>query len=158
MKNIIKRYNVSAYILLVSMLFTLVALIMYCVNMSTGYAAGSSPNGWGVTCFVLALLIEVCCLVFATKLPSWCTGLALFVVGILLTVSTTIWVMGIVNWAANVWLIPNNDPPAEVVSLWTGIWGIIILSVGYILLIAASAWGSLLWTPKPEQEELTKLN
>lgn len=144
MKDFFKRYNLFGYLLLGSACLTLVSFIWYCVNQTTGYAAGSSVNGWAVTCFILAFLVEVGCFLFAKKLPKWAHGVSLLVAGALLVVALVIWIMSAVPWAADVWFIPVNYPAAEGAALWNAIGGVIIMVVGYCLLIAASVPGSLL--------------
>lgn len=144
MANFFKKLHPLAYCLCLSALLSLVAMIIYIVNGTTGYGTTTSVNGWVVFCFIACIVIEVALFVFSGKIPAKFAGvvisLGLFICGACLTVPVYFWVNMAVQWASDVWFLANVKAvdASEAASLYTALAGIIITFVAFIALVVGS--------------------
>lgn len=143
MKNFIQKQTVASYALCASLFFGLVGFIIYLVNSTTGYLAGTAVDGWLIAITLIAFALIVVEFVLHDKIDLYnglFNDLILIVVGVLFAIGTCLFIVDRVGIAADVYFIPVNFPVAEGTALNIGITGVAFYAVAMICAAVAAFW------------------
>lgn len=131
----IKKQGIGSYLSVGAAVLTLIAMIIYIVNSTTGYYAGGSPDGVVVAFSVIAILLLAALVATNGKAPHWAASLVIVAVVVLLSVCLANFISGRTDPAADEWFIPETSAdPSRGECLNTAIAG----AVFYVLAILAT--------------------
>lgn len=126
-----KKVNIFGWILCVSAVIALVGIIVYVVNTTTGYIAGTPVNALVV---LLPLLVIACAAVLFLKpdlLNDTLTGIVTFVLAVLMAVATILFIVERVEVVGDM-LNPVNHPDSQVTAVTWSIVGIVLYFVSFL--------------------------
>ena len=140
MNKFFKTRSAYSWILLLGLVLSVVGLVIYILNSTTGYLAGQDA---GVTVIVLSVisLLSMLVLFFMGDKVKKFRDTLFIVSGVFIVVSICLFAHARVSVAADVWFIPVNYPPAEGTTLTVAIVGIVFYVLSLICVLI-SAFGS----------------
>lgn len=109
---------------------TLIGLMVYLVNSTTGYMAGQ-----GLSALVIALSVVAIVALAGNRLPAVLNDVLLIGAEVLLLVSFAQFVLERVRLAADIYFIPVNYPASEQTSLNVALIGVACYLVAILLLV-----------------------
>lgn len=109
---------------------TLIGLMVYLVNSTTGYMAGQ-----GLSALVIALSVVAIVALAGNRLPAVLNDVLLIGAEVLLLVSFAQFVLERVRLAADIYFIPVNYPASEQTSLHVALIGVACYLVAILLLV-----------------------
>lgn len=127
MKEFMKKQTVASYAFCASLVLGLIAFIIYLVNATTGYLAGTDVDGGLIAVTLIALILIVLEFVFHDKIDLFngiFNDLIVVVVGVLFGVGACMYIMDVLALAADVYFIPVNFPKAEGAAVSLAIAGV----------------------------------
>lgn len=127
-----KKVNTFGWILCVSALLALVGVIVYIVNTTTGYIAGTIPvNPLVILLPVLVILCAVFLFLKPDALNDTLTGIVTFLLAILMAVATVLFIVERVDVIGDM-LNPVNHPDTQVTAVTWAIVGIVLYLVSFL--------------------------
>ena len=125
-----EKQTVGSICLLTSIILALIGFIIFVINSTTGYLAGSQINLGTLILSIVALVFGTLLFLFKDSTEKYDTLISI-VIGLLLSISVCLFIYSRINLAADVWFIPVNYPDAEETALWVSIVGVVfyILSI-----------------------------
>lgn len=126
-----KKVNIFGWILCVSAVIALVGVIVYVVNTTTGYIAGTPVNALVV---LLPVLVIACAVVLFLKpdlVNDTLTGIVTFVLAVLMAVATILFIVERVEVVGDM-LNPVNHPDSQVTAVTWSIVGIVLYFVSFL--------------------------
>ncbi len=135
-----KKITASGIIYLVSIVLALAGFIVYLVNSTNGYLAGTKLNGWIISLSVIAIVLGFLLFIFRNSMEGY-ESIVMIVIGVLLAVSVCLFIDERKSLAADVYFIPVNYPAAEADALNVGIVGVAFYIVSIITLVVSSMMG-----------------
>lgn len=134
MLNWLKKLGVDGYASILGAVFSLVAMIIYIANSTTGYLAGSSMNALPVVFAILAIILFIVKVALPEKLQNhWVESFLLLAAVVLLSVSIAVFVDARTDVAGNQWFIPGMATDAQGACLSGAIAGVVF----YVLAVLA---------------------
>lgn len=138
----IKKQNVFGWLLCLGAVLSLVSMIIYISNSTTGFLSDIGVNAFIVTAPVLAILGSVALFLFSDKLDERLVGLATFVIGMLIAIACTQYIVVRVD-AIGALLNPIPHPDAEIAAVNQSITGIVFYAVTMLVYVAITIGGRL---------------
>lgn len=138
----VKKQNVFGWILCVAAVLSLVSMILYIVNSTSGYMKGIDVNATPIVLPILAILGSAALWLFSDKLDDRLTGLATFALAILLAVSAVIFAIERVDVIGDM-LNPVNHPVAQEKAVSGAIVGIVFYIVTFLIYTVTTFAGRL---------------
>lgn len=89
----IKKQGVATWVLLAGAILTVVSMILYIVNSTTGYFAGSDVNALPIVFSVIAVLLICAIIAFSGKINHAVFDVLLVVIAVLLAVCIAQFIM-----------------------------------------------------------------
>lgn len=129
----IKKQSVSSWIAMATAALTLVAMIIYIVNSTTGYLTGSNMNAVPVVFSVISIVLLAALVATSGKLNHWIITLIMLATVVLLSVSLSVMVGARTDVAGDQWFIPGMATAEKGACLN----GAIAAAVFYIISILA---------------------
>ena len=126
-----RKVNIFGWILCVSAAIALVGIIVYIVNTTTGYIAGSPVNALVI---LLPVLVIACAVVLFLKpdlLNDTLTGIVTFVLAVLMAAATILFIVDRVEVVGDM-LNPVNHPDSQVTAVTWSIVGIVLYFVSFL--------------------------
>lgn len=125
-----EKQTVGSICLLTSIILALIGFIIFVINSTTGYLAGSQINLGTLILSIVALVFGTLLFLFKDSTEKYDTLISI-VIGLLLSISVCLFIYSRINLAADVWFIPVNYPAAEETALRISIVGVVfyILSI-----------------------------
>lgn len=143
MLNWLKKLGVAGYASILGAVFSLVAMIIYIVNSTTGYLAGSSVNALPIIFAILAILLFVVKVALPEKLQNhWLDSFILLAAVVLLSVSICVFVDARTDVAGNQWFIPGMATDAQGACLSVAIAGVVFYVLAVVAAIVAGFCGT----------------
>jgi hypothetical protein len=115
---------------------TLIGLVIYLVNSTTGYMAGQGLNALVIGLSVVAMVALAVRVFAGDRLPEVLNDVLLVGSEVLLLVSFAQFVLERVRLAADIYFIPVNYPASEQTSLNVALIGVACYLVAIVLLVA----------------------
>lgn len=144
----IKKQNAFGWLLCAGALFSLISLVIYVVNVSSGFLAGSGIDALVIIAPVVAILGSVALFLFSDKLDERLVGLATFLIGMLLALATVQFFVVRID-AMGELLNPIPHTEAEISAVNVAITGIVFYAVSMVIYVATTIAGRL--TKKNEE-------
>lgn len=138
MMDWIKKQGAAAWCVLAAAVLGLAAVIIYIVNSTTGFMAGTPVNGLIIALSFIAVIGLAAAVVFSEKLDGKIVDLILFAAAIMLIASLLLFIMARISIISDVYFNPVNFPQAEADTLNVSFAGIAF----YVLSIAAIVAGT----------------
>lgn len=113
---------------------TLIGLAIYLITSMTGYLATAPVDMRPLAASIAALVLMAA--LAKVKLPPVARDLCTIAAGALVIVSFSLFALGRVGLAADVYFIPVNYPPAEATALHLSIAGLVFDLIAILLMIA----------------------
>lgn len=107
--NWIKKQTVSSWLVILAALLTLIALIIHCVNSTTGYYLNQSVDALPLVFDIIVILLLAGIVATQGKVSHWIVSVALIVVVVFLSVSLCNLINARTDAAANEWFIPETS-------------------------------------------------
>lgn len=126
--------------LLVSIILALIGFIIFVVNSTTGYLAGSQINLGTLILSIIAIVFGTILFFFKDSTEKYDTLISI-VIGLLLSVSVCLFIYSRISLAADVWFIPVNYPEAEETALMISIVGVAFYVLSIISLSLSAIFG-----------------
>ena len=126
-----KKVNIFGWILCVSAVIALVGIIVYVVNTTTGYIAGSPVNALVI---LLPVVVIACAVVLFLKpdlVNEPLTGIITFALAVLMAVATILFIVERVEVVGDM-LNPVNHPDSQVTAVTWSIVGIVLYFVSFL--------------------------
>lgn len=120
---------------IVAMAATLVGLVIYIVNSTTGYMAGQGMSVPLIVLSVVAVIALVLRIAVRDRLPAVLADVLLIAPEVMLLASFAQFVLARVRLAADIYFIPVNYPASEQVSLNVALIGVGCYLVAIIALV-----------------------
>lgn len=114
---------------------TLIGLVIYLVNSTTGYMAGQGLNALVIGLSVVAMVALAVRVFAGDRLPEVLNDVLLVGSEVLLLVSFAQFVLERVRLAADIYFIPVNYPASEQTSLNVALIGVACYLVAIVLLV-----------------------
>lgn len=105
----IKKQTVGSWLAILAAILTLIALIIHCVNSTTGYYQGNSVDTLPLVFDIVVILLLAAIVATQGKVTHWIVTLALIVVVVFLSVSLCNLINARTDAAANEWFIPETS-------------------------------------------------
>ena len=128
MKKLLAKQTIWSYLLLASTILLIPGFIIFLVNSTTGYLAGSKLSALVITLTILAFLVGILMPIFGEKLRKF-AGIGALLVAAMIGVSIAGIAWTIEGVAADIFFIPVNDPESE-----NATWALGVTSVIFYLL------------------------
>lgn len=128
-----KQKNGSVSLLL-SVIFAVIGFIIFIINSTTGYLAGSQIDIGTLILSIFAIVFGTLLFLFKDSMKRY-ESLIAITIGILLSTAVCLFIYSRISLAADVWFIPVNYPEAEETALMVSIVGVAF----YVLSIVALA-------------------
>lgn len=133
MKKLLAKQTIWSYLLLASTVLLIPGFIIFLVNSTTGYLAGSKLSALVITLTVLALIVGIIMPLFGEKLHKF-SGIGALLIAVMVGISIAGIAWTIEGVAADIFFIPVNYPESE-----NGTWALGVTSVVFYLLSFLSA-------------------
>lgn len=143
----LKKQTSGSICLITSIVFALIGFIIFIINSTTGYLAGSQIQFGTLILSIIALVFGVLLFLFRNSMEKYETLISI-VIGLFLSIATVLFVESRVYLAADVWFIPVNYPESEEVALWISIAGV----ASYVLSIITLAISTTLGIESKKEE------
>ncbi len=137
MKNWVSKQTKSTWLILASVVLALIGFIIYLVTSTTGFLAGRGLDVSLVLLSIISMVVLLVLFVFRSKIKVFENALTI-VGGILVAVSTCLFVYARISVAADVWFIPVNYPPEEATTLYTSIVGVVFYFLSFVCVFISS--------------------
>lgn len=134
-----EKQNSGSVSLLLSVIFALIGFIIFIINSTTGYLAGSQIDTGTLILSIIAIVFGTLLFLFKDSMKRY-ESLIAITVGVLLSTAVCLFIYSRINLAADVWFIPVNYPEAEETALMVSIVGVAF----YVLSIVALAISTIL--------------
>lgn len=144
----IKKQNVFGWLLCAGAVLSLVSMIIYIANSTTGFLADSGVNAFIIIASLVAILGSVALFLFSDKLDERLVGLATFIIGLFIAIACVQYIVVRVD-AIGALLNPIPHPDAEVAAVNQSITGIVFYAVTMLVYVATTIAGRL--TKKTEE-------
>lgn len=119
--------------IVVAAVATLIGLVIYLITSMTGYLAAAPLDLRPAVAAAAALVLMAALL--EVKMPPVARDLLTIVAGVLVIVSFSLFALGRVTLAADVYFIPVNYPPAEATALHLSIAGLVFDLIAILAMI-----------------------
>lgn len=134
----IKKQGVATWVLLAGAILTVVSMILYIVNSTTGYFAGSDVNALPIVFSVIAVLLICAIIAFSGKINHAVFDVLLVVIAVLLAVCIAQFIMGRTDVAGDQWFIPGMESDEKGACLNGAIVGVVFYCISALTVIAAA--------------------
>ncbi len=114
---------------------TLIGLVIYLINSTTGYMAGQGLNALVIVLSVVAIVALAVRMLAGSRLSAVLNDVLLIGSEVLLLVSFAQFVLERVRLAADIYFIPVNYPASEQTSLNVALIGVACYLVAIVLLV-----------------------
>ena len=85
--SFIKKQNVFGWLLCAGAVLSLVSMIIYIANSTSGFLAGIGVNAYIIIASLVAILGSIALFLFSDKLDERLVGLATFIIGMLIAIA-----------------------------------------------------------------------
>ncbi|BAM48409.1 hypothetical protein [Amphibacillus xylanus] len=134
----IKNMTKSGLAICVAIITAFVGLILYIITSTTGYLAGSVLDPLPIIFTVVAIILACLLVGVKNKFSSFLIDLSVFATAVLLIASFSLFVLGRISLAADVYFIPVNYPEAEETALNISIVGLASYMISIISMIVVA--------------------
>lgn len=135
-----EKQTAGSYCLLSSIGLALIGFIIFVINSTTGYLAGSAINLGTLILSIIAIVFCTLLYIFKDSTEKYDTLISI-VIGIFLSCAVCLFIYSRINLAADVWFIPVNYPEAEETSLMVSIVGVAFYILSIITLAISTTLG-----------------
>lgn len=135
MKKFLAKQTIWSYLLLASTILLIPGFIIFLVNSTTGYLAGSNLSALVTSLTIIALLMGILMPIFGKKLGKF-VGIGYLLIAAMVAISIAGIAWSVEGVVADIFFIPVNYPESENTT-----WALAITSLVFYLLsfIAATA-------------------
>lgn len=140
--SFIKKQNVFGWLLCAGAVLSLISLIIYLVNATSGFLADSGVDGIVVSFPIIAILGSIALFLFSDKLDERIVGFATFVIGLLLAIACVQFVKVRIDAIGDL-LNPIPHTEAEFAAVNLAITGIVFYGITMIVYVVATVGGRL---------------
>lgn len=103
----VKKQSVSSCVAIGAAVLTLVAMIIYIANSTTGYMTGSKMDALPVVFSVISIVLLAALVATSGKLNHWVITVVMIAVVVLLSVSLAVMINARTDVAGDQWFIPG---------------------------------------------------
>lgn len=140
--NFIKKQNAFGWVLLGGAVLSLIAMIIYAVNSTTGYLAGQDVNAWPIALPIIAMLGAVALWLFSDKLDTRITAALTFALALLMAFSIVTLVAARIDLFGDM-LNPVNHPASEGKAVNVAIAAIVFNALAFVAFTVTTVAGKL---------------
>ncbi|MCD8286307.1 MAG: hypothetical protein LUD50_03655 [Clostridia bacterium] len=137
MMNMIKKQTLFGWLSCAAGVLSLVALIIYCVNSSTGYYSATSTNALPIVFAVIAVILLIGGPIVADKMDSRIPVVFVLAAAVLMSAAACIYILERVPLFADMWFIPTTPPASELAAFGPSMAGIIFYFLSAIVAVVA---------------------
>lgn len=142
MKKLLAKQTIWSYLLLASTILLIPGFIIFLVNSTTGYLAGSKLSALVVTLTILAFLVGILMPVFGEKLRKF-AGIGALLIAVMVGISIAGIAWTIEGVAADIFFIPVNYPESENATWALGLTSVIFYLLSFLSATVACFGGKL---------------
>lgn len=138
------KKNLSNLIFLgAAIVFSLIALIIYSINSTTGVMQTVKLDVVPIVLTVLAIILMGSLIIVKNKFSHWVNSLVLLVAVVLLAISACLLIFNRTDIAGNQWFIPGLATEDQGTCLTIAIVGLVFYGLGMLSLIVTAFAGNL---------------
>ncbi len=140
--SFIKKQNVFGWLLCAGAVLSLVSMIIYIANSTSGFLAGIGVNAYIIIASLVAILGSIALFLFSDKLDERLVGLATFIIGMLIAIAGVEFVVVRID-AIGELLNPIPHTDAEISAVNVAITGIVFYVVTMLIYVVTTIAGRL---------------